>query len=116
MKRQHFRWMRRAFGAALFVLGIAALLCGQVEGAGVLAMAALTKEELETVIDYCHEQAEQALEEGTRESLRVALETISDVCHPDSLLSVDTETGVVEVSGWDGEEGDDGTDGDEPED
>jgi hypothetical protein len=65
---------------------------------------ALTKPELETVVDFCNETADEALADGSRDALVSALSTISDVCHPDSFLAVDTEAGTVEVTGWAGEE------------
>jgi hypothetical protein len=66
----------------------------------------LTREELEAALEYCHDLAETALEKGTRDELRTALETVSDIGHPDSLLDVDVENVTAEVAGWQSEDGD----------
>lgn len=58
----------------------------------------LSKQELETVLDYIYGQVEEALADGTRERLREALEEVSDICHPDSELDVDVNNTTVEAS------------------
>lgn len=67
-------------------------------------MPELTKDELDTVIDYLFTISEEALENGSCVSLREAMGNISDICNPDSLLDVNIEAETVEVSGWESNE------------
>jgi hypothetical protein len=91
------RMVRRAFGVGLFLFGLIALLSGHAGGAVAMA-AVLTGEEYESILNYLYATVEEALESGGRTELREALETVSDVCHPDSILEVDTSDDTVEVS------------------
>ena len=59
------------------------------------ATGTLTKVELESVLNYLYRRAEEALENNSREELRSALSEVSDITHPESILTVNVTDDTV---------------------
>jgi len=82
---KYFRVVRLAFFAALFVLGLAAFLSGNVEGGGaVVAAAVLTRDDLESILTQIFETADSC--GSTKSEMEAALSEICDLADPDTEL------------------------------